>query len=320
MATFKDLMDAAVRADKAGDADAARMLVQMAKQAHAGTQADQKPVGGSGALTPKAWGDNPRDIRPTPKVDRFGDTIAAATKGPRQAFGAYAGGLADQSQSPTMQHIPEGVPAPLRSAGAAAGDLAMTGLAGLGVAYAGAAGLAGEMFGGSPTNERKLAADLMMAGEVAVPELAGVSGTVLAGGKAASAAKSLDAPMDDVQRMARAADRIGVTPSLGAGGKVRGMTAGTLEKVPGTGPLIEADAVRFVAETERAFNAAKTSLGTAGTANETGARLQGGLRAFVDRFQVQAEKLFSDVGAQIPAGTTIKADETVAYLKGELAP
>lgn len=57
-------------------------------------------------------------------------------------------------------------------------------LGGLGTGLAGASGLVGEAVGQNQTDERQLARDLVMGLEVSAPELAGVSGTIRAGGHA----------------------------------------------------------------------------------------------------------------------------------------
>lgn len=314
MATFQELMRAAVNADKAGDADAAKQLVQMAQtlrptESQAGVQNQPIP--------PRAWSEGDPV---TPKVDRFGDTIADAVEGPVAMTKAYAAGVMDQENSPTMANMPEWMPNALRGPAALAGDAAMTGLGAAGSLYALGAGTVGEVFGGDPTQEKKLARDLMMMGEVAVPELSGVSGTVTAAGRTSRAARALDQTATERQQSARAADEIGVTPSLGAGGKVRGMTAATLEKVPLAGGLIADDAVRMVDEVEGAFNRAVAKVGTSRNPAEAGSSLQSGLTGFVTNFKEKSGNLFDAVGEKIPATTKIQTPATIDAINAALEP
>lgn len=314
MATFEQLMNAAKNADAVGDTDSAYKLVQAAKQMR--QQADN-----SGYMLPRAYDPNDPSVD-TRQPDRPFDTTKAAMEGPIQAVKAYAGGLADQRNSPTMRALPEGTPDMLKRPLAAAGDLGMMGLSGLGTVYAAGAGAVGEMFGGSPTNERKLARDLMMMGEVAVPELAGVSSATLAAQKGASAANKVaqtSKPKTALQAGARAADDLGILPSLGAGGKVRSMTAAGFEKVPVTGGVIAKDAGRFVGEIERAYNGAVSRIGKATGPVGAGDALQTGLDKFVTKFKETSGKNYDAVGKFIPAETRIQAPNTVKAINDALA-
>lgn len=315
MATFQELMRAAVNADAAGDTEAAAQLVNMAQSLKG--KPESETFDPNQIMVPTPY--DPSESVATPKVDRFGDTIKDAIKGPMNATKAYAGGLADQGKSPTMQSMPDWVPDSLRAPAAFVGDAAMTGLGAAGTAYAFGAGLVGEAFGGTPTNERKLARDLMMAGEVAVPELAGVSSVGMAAGKAAKASSKLNAPPTDVQRTARSADDLGITPSLGAGGKMRSSAAAGLEKVPGSTPVIAKDAQRFVGEVESAFAKTTAKVGRAASAVDAGEALQGGLDKFVTDFKAKSTRLFDDVGTKIPKDTVVQSPETVGLIRETLA-
>lgn len=327
MATFQELMRAAVNAAKAGDADAARQLVDMARSLRGQKAAPPAVASPPGLYSPDmntplvpASTESAAPVVSAREVDSFGDTIGRAMDQPIAATKAYAGGLVDQSRSPTMQALPDWVPEGARSPVAYAGDSLGAAAGGLGTAMGFAAGLAGETLGGSPTNERKLARDLTMMGQVAVPELSGVSGAALAAGNAARAAQRLEGPATAAQRGARAADDLGITPSLGAGGKVRGMTAATLEKVPGTGGVIAKDAGRFVDEVETAFQRIAGKVGKATTPSEAGATLQRGLGQFVKNFRDRSNVLFRDVGAKIPDGTKIQAPDTIAAIRDAIEP
>lgn len=314
MASFQELMDAAVNADKAGDAEAARQLVQMAESmmgAGQPTQAERYRT--EIPIAPTIDGTTRK--RTGPQVDSFGPTIEAATRAPRQATAAYAAGITDPDRSITAQNLPDWVPDRLRRPAAIVGDAAMTGLMGAGTVYAFGAGLAGEMLGGSPTNERRLARDLMMAGEVAAPELAGISSTTRAVSRGAQAAERLDRAPTPRQQEARAASDLGVTPSLGAGGKVRAMTAAGLEKTPVAAEFIARDAERYVGEVERAFNAVTAQIGTPVGAERAGTALQSGLAKYTQEFKERSGVLFREVERKIPPETVVQSPETVALIR-----
>lgn len=302
MATIEDLLRAAKKAHEAGDADSARKLVQAAK--------GMMPAQPQMAATPprvEDWQATP------PRPNRFGDVIADATEAPLAAMKTFGAGLMDQSKSPTMAALPEGMP--MRGVVAGLGDLGGAALSGLGAAYGFGAGLVGEVVGGDPTQERKLASDLMMMGEVAVPELAGVSGTIRAAGAAARGAETASKPATAAQSAARAADDLGITPALGMGGKIRATTAAGLEKVPLTGGVIAKDAERAVGEVEGVFARLRNSIGTASNVAGAGEKLQEGLQGFVGRFKQTAEKFFNVVDQRIPQDRRFPVSATAARIE-----
>ena len=316
MATVEELLRAAANADKAGDTAAAAKLVQAAKSLMPQTAATPAPAADF-QPPPRAPDDavvGELTSTPTPpRPDNFGDTVAAATAAPRAALGSFVGGLMDQGQSPTMGAISRnmpGTPNAIRPMMAALGDTGMAALSGLGVAYAGAAGLAGEVFGGSPTNETKLARDLIMMGQVAVPELAGVSGAALGAGKVASAASKLERPATERQAAARAASDLGITPSLGMGGKGAAMAAAGMEKLPISAGIIAKDAARAVGAIEGAFAKSVARIGEAASPLSAGERLKAGLSTYVEGFKAQSGKLFDKVDRAIPKGTTVQLPNT----------
>lgn len=320
MADLQDVITALRNADAAGDAEAARALASIANKMMGG--ADSAPQSGSvaatGNLTPRAY-DPSEDVEArTP--DRFGDTIEKATEAPRQMTKVYAAGVADADRSPTMQNLPDWVPEGARRPLSVAGDVAMTGIGVLGTAYSAGAGLVGEIAGGTPTQERKLARDLMMMGEVAVPELAGVSSVSVANRSAAQAVKRAEKGLSPAMRGARAASDLGITPSLGAGGKVRAMTAATLEKMPLAGGVIGDDAARFVGEVEQAAQRITAKIGTARNASDAGAALQSGLGKFVTNFKTRSGQLFDDVAKHIPRDTRVAAPSTVRAIREAVEP
>lgn len=315
MATVEELLRAAQKADAAGDTEAARALVQAAKGIIEAPAPKYREQTMQGPIDPPvAYGDNGMAAQPTPQVNRFGDTIAAATEAPIATMRAFGAGLADQSKSPTMQALPAGMDPRLKGVVAGVGDLGGAALGALGTAYAGAAGLVGEAIGGTPTQENKLARDLMMAGEVAVPELAGVSGTTLAAGKAASAAERLSQTPTKAQEAARAAGDLGITPALGMGGKVRAMTAATMEKTPVIGDLVAKDAARAVGEIEGVFARIRDGIGNAVNVAGAGGALQEGLKSFVNGFKNTSARLYKEVDKRIPSSARFDIANTAAAL------
>lgn len=313
MATLEEIFQAAKKADMAGDTAGAAKLVGIARSmmGQGATQpisAPQNRPTYAEDLTPATPPPYDQQGKPTQPVDRFGDTISAAMEQPVAALSAFAGGLADQSKSPTMAALPKGIPYTMRRTIAGVGDLGGLALSGLGTVYAGAAGLAGEAFGGSPTRENQLARDLMMMGQVAVPELAGVSGTTLAAGRAATVAPKA---LSETQQFRNAARDIGVVPSLGMTSKAGAMAASAMEKVPFSANAIAKDAARAVGEVEGAFNAAVPRIGTAGSPMVAGERLQAGLGRYVESFQARSKELFDKVDARIPPDTQVALPETI---------
>lgn len=312
MATLDQVMQALRNADAAGDTAAATRLAQIAKSMRAPKPAHIGPQGEdlrTGPMNPP-----PAEMQGTPRApeNRFGDVTGDLMRGPLEAAKAYGRGMIDQSQSPTMRAMPENWNPGLRSIYARVGDTAMAGINALGAGYAGAAGLAGEIIAGDRTQEQKLASDLMMMGQVAVPELAGVSSV---GRTAVSNVGRLEKAAKPTvkQQAARAADDLGITPSLGMTGRTGAMAAAGLEKVPLTGSVIARDATRAVGEVEGAFSRIVSGIGKSLNPYEAGTALQSGLKGFVKNFKSRAGQMFERVPikaeARVPATNTVSAIE-----------
>ncbi|MDP5216694.1 hypothetical protein Q5Y75_05645 [Ruegeria sp. 2205SS24-7] len=276
-------------------------MVQMAQSLLQAPPVTQEDVAGTGNLAPVAY-DPSQDVA-TPQVDRFGDTIRAATKQPLAATKHFAGEVMDPENS-------------LGERALAAGQ---TALSAAGTTYAFGAGLVGETLGGSPTNEKKLARDLMMMGEVAVPEMAGVSSGVTAAGKVARAAEKAAKPPTPRQEIARAADDLGIVPSLGATSKTKAQAGAFLEKVPGVGKVLERDATRFVGDVEEAFDKVRRGIGPASDAAGAGEALQGGLGKFVQRFEKVSTRLYNQVGKHVPETVRVESPNTVQFINDMMA-
>lgn len=315
MATFDEIMAAAANADKAGDTAAAQMLVDLARnQMPSARPPEQGP--------PLVLNAEEYDaLPPSPKQkDRFGDTISKAVEAPLAATKAFGAGLANQDNSISLQNMPDWIPDALKRPAATVADATMTGLNAAGTAYAFGAGAVGEAIGGTPTQEKQLARDLMMMGEVAVPELAGGSSMARAASAGVKASENLAQAPTAVQRTARSADELGITPSLGAGGKVRSMTSAALEKVPFSGSVIAKDAARFVGEVERAFDGLSARVGTAQGANAAGEALQSGANRFVADFKDRSKKLFDVVADKVPSGTAVQSPATLEAIREAIEP
>jgi len=306
MATVEELIQSAQRASAAGKPEIARELIAAAKKMQAAS-APQAASGPDVAMPPRAYGPNGRAAQPTAENYQFGDTVAAATEGPRQAFSAFSAGMGNPAQSPTYNALPESMGPLQRAAVGYLGDAAMTGVSALGVGIAGLAGAAGEVIGQTPTSKGQLARDLLMASQVAVPELAGVSSTT----RIAGAASKVPTELTPAQAAARAAIETGVTPSLGMTGKTGAMIAAGLEKIPLAGDLIAKDAARVVGELQGALEKAKATLGPAFSAVEAGAKLRGGLNAYVTRFNAKSGEYYDKVAELLPPDTMVAPTATL---------
>lgn len=331
MATFEQVMQALRNADAAGNAADAKRLAEIAQSMRGQTTAAAQPamVGPQGEdlstgpmNPPPAYGDDPYSAAQAtpPQKNEFGDVTGEMMSGPIEAFKAYAGGLTDQSKSPTMAAMPENWDPRLKSFYAAFGDAGMAALSALGTGVAGVTGAVSEIVAGDKTQEQRLAGDLLGMQQVAVPELAGVSSVMRASSAASKAAGRLDVPPTPQQAGARAATDLGITPSLGMTGKTGAMTAAGLEKVPLTGGVIGKDMGRVVGEVKDASSKIVARIGVPETGYVAGEALQSGVKDFVERFKGRAETLYNEVGKVIPKETKITAPDTVALIREALEP
>lgn len=299
MATFEELLKAAKNAHDAGDAASARKLVQAAQSMRAEqprTFDAEMQYDSQGRAVYMAPPSIDAAFTPTPeRQDVFGDTTQAVVAGPVAATKHYASQTVAPGRNPLQR----------------AGDAALTGLNALGAGVAFGAGVAGEAFGGSPTRERQLARDLLMASSVAVPELAGVSATTRAAARSAQAAGRLEGVPSSVEAGARAAEDLGIRPSVGMTGKTGGMVAATLEKVPGAGQIIARDAERAVGEIEGAFKRIVGNVGDVRSASGAGDVLQSGLIEYRERFKSRATQLYGDVARHLPADARVEIPNTL---------
>jgi len=337
MADLAQVMTALRNADAAGDTAAATRLAEIAR-GMMGSQTPRGPQGEDLTTGPMNPPSLPVDAGagylapPTPEQrNRAGDVTMEMFAGPRDAALAFGRGAIGTGPSPSRAYLnsdkayplnlaPEGVKNTLAMAGDAGGAL----LSGAGAVISGGAGLVGELVGSGTNNERKLARDLIGMAEVSAPELSGVSSTALVAGRAATAAERLASKVPTpVERAARAADDLGVTPSLGMGGKTAAMAAAGLEKVPLAGSVIAKDAARMVGEVEGAFAKIRAGVGEALSPEAAGGVLQAGAREAVERFKARSAELFNKVDERMPKDTRVRIDnaqnavaEAKAYFDG----
>lgn len=324
MADLQQVMTALKNADAAGDTAAATRLAEIAR-GMIGKTADvpRGPQGEdltTGPMNPPPLPvDAPAGYLPPSQgqtQNRAGDVTMEMIKGPVAGFKAFGSGLIGTGESPSRKYLESEKAWPLnqapgwqKTALSKVGDAGGALLSGAGAVISGGAGLVGEMVGSGTNNERKLARDLIGMAEVSAPELSGVSSTALAAGKAATATQRFAGkPVTAAERAARAADDLGVTPSLGMTGKTGAMAAAGLEKVPLAGSVIAKDAARAVGEVEGAFAKIRSGIGQALSPESAGGVLQSGARAAVEKFKERSSALFAKVDERMPKGTRVKID------------
>lgn len=306
MATVEELLRAAKNADAAGDTDAARKLVQLAKTGMGmggkPSAADPSnpllpprtsPMGPAPDMTPGATGplNTAKDMAAEPwaATQEYASGIlnprgSALGKGIAES-GAYIPGISDLSVG-------------IMNAGGAA-------LSGLHAALAGGAGAVADAtgaLGASEDSQQRLANDLMGMAE----STAGTMPLATTESAAARAALKADGKINSA---AGAAKDLGITPSLGMTGKTGGMAAAALEKVPFAAEMVAKDAARAVGEVEGAF---RKVISGGLSPSSAGELLQKGLKGFVSKFQERSNKLYDEVAAQIPPGTRVD----VSNMKG----
>jgi len=227
-----------------------------------------------------------------PEVNTFGDTAAEFSKPARDALKFYGNRMMAKDRS-ALDRVK---------------DAGMAGLMGLGSAYAGGAGLLGDLLGGSRTMERKAARDFMLFGDVAIPELAGVPSAV-------SRLAREGAQLSAKQAAALAAQRANITPTLGMQGPAAGMIEAGLDKVPfTTGPIRAANA-RVTDQMNTAIDKAVDKVGVATTNTGAGEAAQTGIKTFVNNFGDKADDLFELVDKKIGPNVFVTAPNTIGVLQ-----
>ena len=233
------------------------------------------------------------DILPNPvEENRFGDTAAEFSEPAREAMKAYARRITAEGRSP-LERIQ---------------DAGMTGLAALGAAYGGTAGLLGDIVGGNRTQERKAARDFMLLGEVAVPELAGVPSAV-------SRIARSGAAIPPRQAAAQAAQNINVTPTLGMQNNALGLLEAGLDKIPFSTGQIRKATDRAQEQMEAALVRSVDKVGVPTTSAGAGEAAQTGAKTFIKDFQDKADDLFGAVDAKIGETTFVTAPNAIGVLQ-----
>jgi len=241
---------------------------------------------------------------PVERENVFGDVAAQAIKQPLEATKFYAGRVTEPDRTMLQR----------------AGDVAMTGLAGLSTAYAAGAGTLAEMIAGDTTQERKLARDLMMMGEVAVPELAGVTsgatrlGRQVAVGKTPIARREIG-EMTPTMEAARAAEDIGVLPTAGMQGRGAAMMEAGFETSPFSTGQIIAGRERAIGEMTEAAKRASERVGMPTSMEMAGEALQSGAKKFASDFTKKSELLYKQVDNYIRPDDLIVAPNTAQALQ-----
>lgn len=282
--TVEQYQQAAKRAYDAGNTKVAKSLAQkglaLRKQQNQQFQQDN--------MLPSA--DVDTSVRPKPP-ERFGDTV--------KEFAGPALNAAGQAIQRSFQ--------PDRTFFERVKDYGEAGLMGLGGLYAGGAATIGEILGGDRTQERKAARDMMMLGEVAVPELAGVPSAV------SRIARAGTALPDNVKR-AQAAQDLNIVPNLGTQGKVGAMIDAGLETNLLTASRGAQAADRTVSGMEDVLSNNAAKLGKATSEEAAGEALKKGGDAFISGFKAKSATLYNDVDKFIDPQSNVSAPNAVASL------
>ena len=255
----------------------------------------------------------------TPKSNRFGDVTGEAIQQPWEAAKAYGRSTIDPNVNITADMLPSWLPQPIRSATGLVGDVAMTGLTTLGTGLSGLAGLTAETIAGDKTQERKLARDLMMGMEVAVPELAGIPSSGMNVGRRAGLL-SLPTEASPAAQAAQAAERIGVVPSAAMTGRGPALIASGLESTPFSAGRMAGETERVVGQMENVARGAAERIGAPTTIAGAGEAAQTGAQTFVTNFQTKAGVLYDQVDKYIPPNTPVRASNTVEKLTEIVGP
>lgn len=243
-------------------------------------------------------------MAPAPRENVFGDVTSQAMEAPLEAMKYYAGRVVEPDRNVLQR----------------AGDVGMTALTGLGTALAAGAGTVAEVVAGDTTQEKKLARDLMMGLEVAIPELAGPTSTGVRMSRQVAAGKVIPkareyGEMTPRMEAARAAEDLGVLPEASMQGRVGSMLSGGLEASPISGPTIQRGTERVITEMKDAADDIASKAGLQTTTEAAGEALQAGSGKFVNKFEDKAELLFNRVDDLIGKDAMVVAPSTADALE-----
>ena len=328
-----EILAAADRARKAGAASDADYLEKLANQnAPQPAPVDAVPPPRGGSRTAAEILASPQQTR-TQRPDTFGDTTAAMVSGPWSAAKAFGSGLvggpspskAYLANDPMTKNLPDWVLTGLGGVG----DTGGAALSGLGAAISGAAGLGAEMIPGlSQQTEQDVAEGALVASQFAVPELSGVSSTMLGAGRVASKAPTVT---DDVARMAddvAAADRFkipvfrtDVKPPTTFIGKVAQKTGESIPIAGMGGPR----AAQNTARIEAAQNLAREygADAAASAIDDVTASVLANRRADLTKYTGQKTAVINKLSANgsVPVPKSVAAiDQQIALLKQQRLP
>jgi hypothetical protein len=234
----------------------------------------------------------------------FGDVASEAMEQPLEALKAYRQRAADPERNLLQR----------------AGDVAMTGLSGLSAGLSGTAGLIAELVAGDKTQERKLARDLIMGLEVAVPELAGPTSTLARLGRQVKVGQlpiSRREIGEVTPRMesARSAEELGVLPSAGMQGSGAAMLEAGFEASPFSTAQIQRGTERVVSEIKDTAADVAQKAGGPTSQELAGEALQRGAKKFVSNFAQKSETLYNQLDKFIKQDDLIIAPNTTEALR-----
>ena len=234
----------------------------------------------------------------------FGDVASEAMEQPLEALKYYRQRAADPERNLLQR----------------AGDVAMTGLSGLSTGLSGTAGLIAELVAGDKTQEKKLARDLIMGLEVAVPELAGPTSTLARLGRQVKVGQlpiSRREIGEVTPRMesARSAEELGVLPSAGMQGSGAAMLEAGFEVSPFSTAQIQRGTERVVSEIKDTAADVAQKAGVSTSQELAGEALQRGAKKFVSNFAQKSETLYNQLDKFIKQDDLIIAPNTTEALR-----
>jgi hypothetical protein len=234
----------------------------------------------------------------------FGDVASEAMEQPLEALKYYRQRAADPERNLLQR----------------AGDVAMTGLSGLSTGLSGTAGLIAELVAGDKTQEKKLARDLIMGLEVAVPELAGPTSTLARLGRQVKVGQlpiSRREIGEVTPRMesARSAEELGVLPSAGMQGSGAAMLEAGFEASPFSTAQIQRGTERVVSEIKDTAADVAQKAGGPTSQELAGEALQRGAKKFVSNFAQKSETLYNQLDKFIKQDDLIIAPNTTEALR-----
>lgn len=155
--------------------------------------------------------------------------------------------------------------------------------------------------------------------EMKDPPLAS-AGRVLSYGILGGPGAAVQAPpkATPAREAAMAAEKLGVTPSLGAQGPVGARVAAAGEGLVSTAGPIVRDAARYGDELADAAGRTAAKVGGGSTVQDAGSALVRGGQAFASRFEAKAGELYDAVARHIPQGVKAPADNSAALLRETL--